>query len=335
MKTVARLALSAFVAGAAMMFMAGPAAADGTSSTGATACGSASYCVQVTYTGTAAPSGGGGGGAVASVPPKCYWAPWKNPEAALEYMKNAWDDPLYTGKEWVLGYGQIEKFEKALKDNPEATWYQLQCPGLPDGDWAGQVEYAGAAAAGNGWTIPNMVLLVPPGQEPPAPQVDVEVLRDAAYDSLDIPDPDIQRNPDATVGSAAGATLVNLDTMFWADGYDDEYWIQAQVGNAWARVTAAAQDFVLTSPAGGQSCTHEQFTTPYTGGDAPAGACAFPFTKASVGYANGFPVTATAAWQASWTSSESATPAPLPPVTTDTTVNVPVAESQALVRTVR
>ena len=73
------------------------------------------------------------------------------------------------------------------------------------------------------------------------------------------------------MGGTAGATLVNLDTMFWDDGYDDQYWIQASVGNIWARVTADAQDFVLTSPAGGQACTYAQFTTPYVGGTPPPG----------------------------------------------------------------
>ena len=91
---------------------------------------------------------------------------------------------------------------------------------------------------------------------------------------------------------------------------------------------------MLTSPAGGQTCTYEQFTTPYTGGDAPAGACAFPFTRGSTGYGAGFPVTATATWGASWTSSETPGAQPLPTVTTDSTVDVPVAESQALVREV-
>ena len=72
----------------------------------------------------------------------------------------------------------------------------------------------------------------------------------------------------------------------------------------------------------------------YTGGDAPAGACAFPFTRGSTGYGAGFPVTATATWGASWTSSETPGAQPLPTVTTDSTVDVPVAESQALVREV-
>ncbi len=41
---------------------------------GARSCGSASYCVHVSYSGTAAPRGGGGGGGVVStVPPLCWY----------------------------------------------------------------------------------------------------------------------------------------------------------------------------------------------------------------------------------------------------------------------
>ncbi|MGA9746589.1 MAG: hypothetical protein WBQ50_03955 [Nocardioides sp.] len=332
MKFLGRAAAVAVPLLLSVVMLGAPAHAGAGDAAEAQSCGAASYCVQVTYSGNAAPSGGGGGGYVASVPPTCYWSAWKDPAAALAYMKDAWDDPLYSGKEWVLGYGKVEEFEKALENNPDATWYQLECPGLDDGDWQGMVDYSGQAAAGNGYAIPNMALLVPPGTNPPDPDVDIEVLRDAAYDSIDIPEPQTQRNPEV---AGSGATLVNLDTMFWADGYSDTWSIRASLSpTLWAEVTASADDFVLTSPAGGQICTHAQYTTAYTGGDAPAGACAFPFTRASVGYGGGFPVTTTASWGASWTSSETAGAQPLPGLTTDSVIDVPVDESQAVVRSV-
>jgi hypothetical protein len=331
LKSVTRVLTLSVPAAAILLGANAPAYAGAGDAAEAQACGAASYCVSVRYEGPAAPSGDGGGGYVASVPPKCYWDAWKDPQDALKYMRDAWNSPLYSGKEWVLGYGSVQEFEKAVQDHPDATWYRLECPGLEEGDWDGMVEYAGLAARGNGWSIPTMTRLVDPGEPLPAPAVDVEVLRDAAYDSIDIPDPQIQRNPEV---AGSGATLVNLDTMFWDDGYLDEYWIEASVGNIWARVTADAQDFVLSSPAGGQTCTYEQFTTPYAGGEAPEGACAFPFTRASVGYGSGFPVTASATWEASWTSSETAGAQPLPAVTTDSSLDVPVNESQALVRSV-
>lgn len=325
------LALGLAAGGLTVLTVQAPASADGFETVGSS-CGSGGYCVEVTYTGTAAPSGDGGGSAVASVPPLCWYEPWKDPKSAHQYVKDGWNTPHHSGAEWVAAYGTEAEFEKAMKESPDATWYLLNCSIDMTRD-PRVADYAGTALTyPTGGFLPRMALLVQPGQQPRPPAVDVEVLRDAAYDSLDIPEPQIQRNPEV---AGTQATLVNVDTMFWADGYRDTWDITASVGPVSATVVATAEDYVLTSPAGGQTCTHEQFTTPYAGGDAPAGACAFPFTRASVGYAGGFPVQATATWGATWTGTPGPTaPQVLPPVTTSSTVDVPVDESQALVRTV-
>lgn len=298
--------------------------ADAGSSVGAGSC-SGGYCVQVTYTGTAAPSGGssGGGGYVSSVPPICWYEPWKDPKAALAYMKDAWNSPHYSGIEWLASYGPVEDFEKAQKNSPDATWYTLNCSiGYSDKK---VLDYAGIAAQMNGYALPQVALLVQPGGAPPAPAVDVETLRDAAYNSMDIPEPEIQRNPEV---AGSGATLVNLDTMFWAEDYRDTWDITASVGPVSATVVARSDDFVLQSPAGGETCTHDEFTTPYAPGLEEAGGCRFPFTRASIGYPAGFPVQATATWTGNPVPS---TPQALPPLTTEGQVDVPVVESQALV----
>ncbi|RYU12755.1 hypothetical protein [Nocardioides iriomotensis] len=334
--SLTRLAVKAALtlgAGTALAFLGQAAAnADGFDSAGSS-CGGGSYCVQVTYTGTAAPSGGGGGSVVASVPPICWYEPWMDPDAALKEVREMWNTPHHSGKEYVAGYGSVDRYEEAKKNAPEGSmWYLLKCSVSMSDDRVG--EYAGIALKypDDLGFIPNYTTLVGPGGEPPAPAVDVEVLRDAAYDSMDIPEPEINRNPEVT---GSGATLVNLDTMFWADGYADTWDITARVGPVSATVVAEAQDFVLTSPAGGQTCTYEQFTTPYAGGSDTSGGCAFPFTRASLGYDSGFPVLATATWGATWTGTPAPTaPQGLPPVTTSTTVDVPVSESQALVRNV-
>lgn len=321
------------VAGGAVLLLLGQASAsaDGVSNAGA-GCGGGSYCVEVQYSGTAAPKGGGGGGGyVATVPPICWYEPWKSPKDAKPFVDDEYNQPHYSGVQYVAGWGGQEKYEEAAENAPKGSmWYRLNCSVSMFNDPKVK-EYAGAALnfPGGGF-IPNFTTLVGPGEEPPAPQVDVETLRDAAYASMDIPEPEIERNPQA---NGSGATLVNLDTMFWADGYDDTWDITASVGPVSATVVATAQDYVLTSPAGGQTCTHEQFTTPYTGGADVSGGCAFPFSRASLGYDGGFPVQATATWGATWTGTPAPTaPQGLPPVTTSTTVNVPVAESQALVR---
>lgn len=325
------------VAGAAAALLVGgaaPASADGFSNSGSS-CGGGSYCVSVEYSGTAAPrgGGGGGGGVVSSVPPVCWYEAWKSPQDAQPFIDKEYNQSHYSGIEYIAGWGGQDKYEKAAKDAPEGSmWYRLNCSVDMFRD-PKVADYAGTALSfPTGGFVPNYTILLGPNEAPPAPVVDVEVLRDAAYSSLDIPEPEIRRNPEV---AGTGASLVNLDTMFWADAYSSTWDITARVGPVSATVVAEAQDYVLTSPAGGQTCTHEQFTTAYTGGDAPAGACAFPFTRSSVGYDGGFPVQATATWGATWTGTPAPTaPQSLPPVTTSSTVDVPVAESQALVRSV-
>ncbi len=329
-----RIVVTVLTAGGAVALTGqAPASADSVSSSGSS-CGGGGYCVEVEYSGTAAPgAGGGGGSAVASVPPVCWYEPWKTPQQALPFIEDEFSQSHYSGIQYIAGWGGQQQYEQAAENaEPGSMWYQLNCsvdmwrdPEVAD--------YAGVALRfDTGGFVPNYTLLLGPGQSPPPPRVDVEVLRDAAYDSMDIPAPDIQRNPEV---AGSGQTLVNLDTMFWADAYRDTWDITASVGPVSATVVATADDFVLTSPAGGQTCTYAQFTTAYTGGDAPAGACAFPFSRASTGYPAGYPVQTTATWGATWTGVPAPTaPQGLPPVTTSSTTDVPVGESQAIVRSV-
>ena len=137
----------------------------------AQACGGASYCVSVSYDRPAAPSGDGGGGYVASVPPKCYWDAWKDPAGRRSTTcRTPGTHPLYSGKEWVARLRKRPRSSRRRsRTHPDATWYRLECPGLEEGDWDGMVEYAGLAARGNGWSIPNMTRLVDPGERPARP----------------------------------------------------------------------------------------------------------------------------------------------------------------------
>jgi len=325
---LARLGVVAAALAAGAVGIAGPASADGLGGAGASACGAASYCVSVTYTGSAAPHGGGGGGYVATVAPDCWWGKPMTVAEAIEYRKSSQSGSLYSGKEWTLGLGSDEMYDKAKKQDPQPLVYRLECrSGI---DPKTMTDYAGVAAQYPGYAIPNLVNFIAAGQQPPAPAVDVETLRDAAYNSIDIPEPTIERNPDV---AGSGATLVNLPTQFWSPGYADTWDITASVGPVSATVVAKNAGFDLTSIAGGTSCTSEQFATAYSGGS-EVGGCNFPFERASLGYPKGFPVTATATWTASWTGTPTPAAAqPLPSLTTDSTVNVPVQESQALVDT--
>ncbi len=309
-----------------------PAFADNAGQTGASQCAGEDYCVAVTYTGSAAPSGGGGGsGVVAAVPPLCWYELWGTPKQVLKEIQAHLDEGHCSGCEGILLNGPIEEFEKAAENaNKDTKWYKLNC--TIDMTDPRAREYAGEEIDLYGYLgsdpYARQARLIPNGTAPPAPAVDVEVLRDAAYDSMDIPDPTIERNPKMQ-GSAA--TLVTLPTYFYTDGgYRDTWDITASVGPVSATVVATSGDWTFTSPAGGDTCTHAEFTTPWTG-QGEAG-CAIAFTRSSNGYAAGFPVTATSTWDATWTGVPGpAAPEPLPPVTTSVQVDVPVVESQALV----
>ena len=325
LRTFARASVGVAVLGATVA-VAGPASADAASGTSAGACGGASYCVEVSYSGSAAPSGGGGGGYVATVAPDCWWGDPVSVEQALKEREEHYAVPLYTGKEWVLGLGETEQYKEALKQDPQPLVYTLDCRDGVDPEVMN--DYAGVAAHMRDYDIPNMVNFIPRGQQPPPPRVSVETLRDAAYDSIDIPDPAVQRNPEA---AGSGATLVNLPTQFWADNYDQNFDITASVGPVSATVVAAPHDFTLISPAGGQSCTADLFTTPFPGG-ADATGCNFPFLRSSNGQPGGFEVTISGTWGATWTGNPApSAPQTLDPVSTSSTTNVPVVESQAIV----
>lgn len=324
------------VAGLAVVgaLWAAPAHADAAGTTDAQCTGS-SCSVSVTYTGSAAPRGGGTGSYVSSVPPLCYYSSPRSPKEMHEWLQSQYNTGYYSGQSGLSLFGALKEYENAAKDKSlrDAKWHTLNCPSIDMQD-PRAISFAGETAMTMGSDDPfaRFARLFRPGNPVPPPLVDPETLRDAAYESMDIPEPTINRNPEIA-GSAA--TLVNLDTFFWADAYRDTWDITASVGPISATVMAKSGGWSLTSPAGGQTCTQDQFTTPYSRGLGAGAGCAISFERASVGYEGGFPVRATATWDTSWTGTPAPTaPQALAPVTTGATVNVPVAESQAVVRSI-
>jgi hypothetical protein len=127
----------------------------------------------------------------------------------------------------------------------------------------------------------------------------------------------------------SGATIVNLNTLFWSDTAQQEQTITATAGPVSVTITAKPKGYVLSSPVGSVSCTAEQFATPWTQGMNEADGCGITFTRASA--AAGWPVTVSSTWDASFTATGHPTPTPLDPVTASTTVDVPVNEVQSVV----
>jgi hypothetical protein len=101
-------------------------------------------------------------------------------------------------------------------------------------------------------------------------------------------------------------------------------------GPTWAQVVATTTGLRLSSPAGAASCTPGQARTAWRQGTPESSACTLAFTKASVRYPAGYPVTATTRWTADWTGS-GATSGTLDPLTRTWVGNVPVAEVQTIV----
>ncbi|WP_068123076.1 hypothetical protein [Nocardioides massiliensis] len=326
----------AFIAAAGVVVTAAPAQADTLGSGAGAECSGSGCSVTVRYSGSAAPAPGSPRH-VASVPPTCWYGDPLTPQQLLQKWDDATADGHYSGIDHLRLYGSRAEIEEVAnnEDLQDARWYQLRCRtgiGLDDPE---AIDYAGESvnmAPGGDHPYARITRLIRPGESAPAPLVDVETLRDAAYDSMTIPDPDLERNP--TV-SAAAATLVNLDTFFWADDYQDTWDITASVGPISATVIARGNRWILSSPAGGATCDFAQLTRAWSAGTSPEEGCTITFGRSSRGYANGFPVDVNASWETSWTGVPGpSAPTPLDPLSTSSTDFVPVMESQALVTTV-
>lgn len=329
--------LGAALVAAGGVVLAAPAQADTMGGGTDAECSGSGCSVTVTYTGSAAPAPGSPRH-VASVPPTCWYADPLTPQQLLDKWHEATGDGHYSGIDHVRLWGTLEEIEQVAEDEElaDARWYQLRCRSGIALDDPEAVKYAGESVTygvpGNWSQWARITRLIRPGQSAPPPLVDVETLRDAAYDSMTIPDPDLDRNPMVSGGS----TLVNLDTFFWADDYRDTWDITASVGPISATVIARGNSWVLSSPAGGTTCDFAQLTSAWSPGASAADGCAIAFARSSRAHANGFPVDVNASWQTSWTGVPGpSAPTPLDPLSTSSTEFVPVMESQALVTSTR
>ena len=313
-----------------------------------TTCGSdtggTGYSVTATvhFSGDAAP--GGGGGYSMSVPASCWWESWGQVPADPAKWVDFYNDyvkGLGSGSEVAAGYFTVPRIEawqaaaaRAAAGEKIAV-YQAHCV---DSDLCKIKAFVGGETAydypGMECPLPLLVNFFPAGA-PPAPQVDPEDLARIARDNMVIDNPIVDRNPKVT--AVDQATLVGLPTWFWVTnpasvgGATGTRTIRAEVGPVWAEVVATTGGLTITSPAGGRSCAPTVASTAYSPGASDAAGCTIAFSRASVGYAGGYPVDASTAWTATWTGSGGAG-GQLDGLARTTTVNVPVAESQALVQ---
>jgi hypothetical protein len=287
------------------------------------------YAVHVQYSGTAAPKQGTAGKSIPSVPPKCWWKTFLggDPASVAKGVDDQYSGPLYSGKEYLLLYGDKDRFKQAVDSKAAVTWYIMECA-VPYTD-KDALAYAGASRSMWGQTWPILVRAFPNGQAPPAPLVDPEALRDAAYAAMEIPKPTIQRNP-KMVGS--NATLVNLPTWFWVNQADrGPYDITASAGPVSATIVVKSSAWNLFSAFGATTCTEQQITTAYAAGMSDDQACTLSFAKASSGA--GHQVRLITQWGATWSGvrADGSAIGPLGGLadkTTESAVNVPVIEVQ-------
>jgi len=284
-------------------------------------------------------------------PPLCWWEPistsWDvdpdDPEAVQKY----WDEEL---RPYLTGHAaegtqsvHYERFEQAIKAHArgeDITWYRLRINqgAVPGGDGYEQAAALDAAGCGSG-TQPGRegpILVTydwfPTGQQP-EPVVDPLILAEYAYEVMDLVEPTLDWNP--KIGNVANASLVNLATWMWVDDVAavGERSVTATAGPVSVTVVATTDGLSVTSPAGTTRCDAEQARRAYAPGASEDAACTLSFGRASWGYPSGFPVEASAVWQATWTSNQGDADT-LEDKTRGATTYIPVAESQALVNAV-
>jgi hypothetical protein len=341
-RRLVRVAVLGLLAGAlAVPALSGTAGADQfPPGGGSESPGGYTVAVAVTFSGEAAP--GGGGVRTVTVAPTCWWQPassvYQDAVASL-----AWYDTVTGGRQTrgVIGEWGPRRIWKEAADaeaagTADTSWYRAFCvnaadlkrydPGSSeavdpvDGVGAGfETYYYRAFAAG---------AAVPP------PLVDPQELARVARDVMVIPVPQTDRNP--KIQAAGAPTLVGLPTWFWVTdpesvgGVDGDRDITATLGNVFATVYAKTGGLTLRSPAGGTSCVPTKALVEYSGSASEANACTVEFTRASVGYPDGYPVAASTTWNARWVGSGN-TAGPLADLARDFTADVPVAEVQNIV----
>jgi hypothetical protein len=181
------------------------------------------------------------------------------------------------------------------------------------------------------------VVYVPAGQ--PAPDtggdVDPEVLAQAAYEALQLPEGTVAWNPRLT--GLNGATLVGTDTWVWVEDAPMTARVTASVpSGTWATVEANLDHMTVSAP-GADDTVCTQAGQPWTPGAGTA-PCSIRFDHSSIGGHAGtrgdlptVTMTVATTWTASWTSSLDATPRDLPAQDTEVSTEIAVAEIQAVV----
>jgi hypothetical protein len=261
-----------------------------------------------------------------SVPLPCWMAQELTGKAYYEYVRSGQmaRDNLRFGDNNT----PVPGFEK-FKDDDLGHWHTASCAFA---NWPDQNDIPGFLKFVDQFLVTHPEVYVPANQTPPTGQVPSQLLRGVAINSLTLPDPLLDWNPQRAGNQG---TLVNLDTWFWLDSSPPTLTVTATAGGNQASVTLTFAGMDITAP-------HEvplhcaSPGTPYT----PAARetnCALAFSGASSALgAQTTPVTVQTTWTGTWAVNGvdqgpiSPQPAPITAI-----ANIRVDEVQTLVTGVR
>jgi hypothetical protein len=199
-------------------------------------------------------------------------------------------------------------------------WYLVECQGTADLYRDGLTWIPTAAAPG--------------GAPPPGPAVDPAVLAQQAENSMRLPSPQIETNPNTQA-------IVNLPTWLWLDqGTWSPESVSASVGTVTATATATPEQVQWTMGDGGSVACNGPGTPyqPSVPAESQATNCSYTYSRSSAGEPSatgdpndaGFAVTATITWGVTWSAQGEPAGGVLDPLTTSSSRSLPVEQIQSV-----
>lgn len=307
-------------------------AMDTASGSNAQESGDGSAVVTVTVESTTASGGSGGAPGAdgsgttsqqveATVLPICYHKPYISGTEA-----RAWVNSIYEKKK---DDAKAKEAADRLYPNSEARaneggmWHIRYC----DRSRAANDEEFRAAFRAFYTANTELRLWVPAGSKPPTPPIPGSVLARAAMKAITIPAPTVETNPKL---GHKGATLVGYSTWVWATGdTPTSITATATAGDSSAEVTASSSGLHLSAPDSEVSCTG--FGREWTPSE-PDGAtsdCMVSFNRSSAHLGGTTPLKVQVTYGVTWSASDG-TSGTLNSVTTNSQIDIPVAEAQTL-----
>ncbi|CED91748.1 hypothetical protein [Actinomyces succiniciruminis] len=254
---------------------------------------------------------------VTSVAPSCGYKPGRTGAEAAEFIGGFGDEKA--NRAVAAMYPGWEDYV----DDTTGRWWTRYCDESAFADQDAYVEAAREFNAEHPWHV-----WVAEGEDPPDSEVDPAALASAVWTSVSaaIPSPSIDRNP--TIGESR-ATVVGFDTWVWATAdTPTRVEIVAAVGSTSVTVIATSSGLDLSAQDAEADCTG--FGIPWTpANDAKGTDCVIVFDRSSAHLGGTTPMNVDVQYSASWRSTTDRS-GYLGALTTTSTVEIPVAEIQAL-----